>query len=220
MLPVLAALASCAPDFAYTRVLGEHRFDLSCPRGFPECAAMASQLCTTGYNVETTKSGMQSSGVIVRCNPPAPPRVVRSECAPAREKAAQAPPKPQCAADYQCTATGARCVNGVCAVAPVIAAADETDRCMVTNTTPEPVPMFPTEGALAEYISTKAESRAADFMNVTRLQGVWVDVGVRCKTLGAFAGGRNVQLISGTLAGREGWLRTDATPTTAPAAVR
>jgi len=114
---VVFSLVSCAPDFAYTRVLGEHRFDLTCPRGFGECAAMAGQLCATGYNVETTKSGNEGSGVIVRCNPPAPPEVVRSECPP--EKVVDAAPKPPtCAADYQCTAPGTRCVNGGCAIVP------------------------------------------------------------------------------------------------------
>jgi hypothetical protein len=212
----VALLLSCAPNFPYARVIGPGQFELACPAGFPQCAAMAGNLCMAGYNVEATKSGATSSGAVVRCLPPKvePPPAPVVECPPTEPIEAA---KPKCAADYQCTELNAKCVAGSCVVVLVVASAVETDRCMVGKSgSADPAPMFPTEGALADFISSNPESRAAAFMTVTRLDGVWVDAGVRCKTLGQFARGRHVQIISGTFAGREGWLGTESPPTSSP----
>ena len=209
-------LASCAPDFAYTRVLGPGRFALTCPNGLPECAAMAGDLCASGYKVEQTKSGATSTGAVVQCLPPKaePPPPVVANCPPPLPAE---PARPKCSADYQCLELNAKCVSGSCLVVPVVAAAEDADRCMVgKGGSAEPVPMFPNEGALAEFISSNPESRAAAFMTVTRLDGVWVDAGVRCHTLGQFARGRQVQIISGSFAGREGWLATESAPAAPP----
>ncbi len=219
---LMVGLGGCAPDFAYSRVLGPGRFELACPTGFPECAAMATNLCPTGYTVVGTKSGSTSSGATVQCNKPEPAPVVAPCPTATVAQEPEAPKKAVCSADYNCTEMGARCVSGTCVVVPVVASADEADRCVIGKTgSSEPVPMFPSEGALAQYVSSNPESRAAAFMTVTRLDGVWVDAGVRCHTLGQFERGRHVQLISGTFSGREGWLETDVAPSSAaPAASR
>jgi hypothetical protein len=180
---------------------------------------MANQLCLNGYHVEQTTSDTTSSAVIIQCERPSPPeRVAQVTCPPGDDKPR---PKPECTADYQCTATGSQCVKGACVAVPTVAVADQADRCMVGRAgVSEPVAMFPSESALAEFVSATPESRAAAFMTVTRLDGVWVDVGVRCRTLGQFARGRHVQLISGTFAGREGWLQSDELPPSPSASSR
>jgi hypothetical protein len=211
---LVTGLLSCVPPQpAYSLVLAPGYYDVRCEGGFHECQRLAARVCEKGYDIETTRTDTTGSAMTIRCAVPKPQPAAPALIASAAPEVDDEP-EPECTKDYQCTVLGSRCVKGACVIVPVVMTADNADRCVVGDPqSPDPVPLFPTASALTEFMETPKASRAEEFMLVTRLSGSWVDVGVRCRTLGQFARGKRVQLVSGVLAGKDGWmaLPTEAT---------
>jgi hypothetical protein len=218
---LLVIVTACAaPPPTYALVNGPGSYTLQCQDAMAQCDGMARNLCADGYEVSGTKSGALGSSMTIHCVAPKKRTNADGAVATVATSAEPVERKPSCTQDYQCTAMSSRCVNGECVVVPATPFAEESDKCVVGDPdSPDPVPLFPTTAALTEFLGTPPTSKGDLFQLVTRLGGVWVDVGVRCRTLGQFARGRRVQLVSGTLAGRDGWIASaPVEPMIAPAA--
>ncbi len=200
---------ACAPP---VNQLSADRYELNCQYGLGECRQMATRVCPSGYEVIEARTTPSDSGVmLVRCekseeeqwreaSKQRPPQAEPSACPPAM------PPGVECVRNFHCTQSASQCVDGKCvSLAPVVQV-DPDDRCMVGAAGGEPVPLFPTRDSLGEFAAKNSGTKAATLSLVTKLGGTWVDAGVRCKTLEQLEGRRRVQLLSGPLAGREGWL--------------
>jgi hypothetical protein len=216
---IVAALAlSCGAS--HTQIGREH-YRIDCEYGMAECKQVAWRLCPDGYEVQQAKDAAFGTGMTVRCKAPraaawseraarpvkaAPPAAAVATVAPTAAMAGE------CVRDFQCTQVGARCTDGKCVAPPKELTADEADRCVVRSSGAEPTPIFPTEKAALAYVTSKFATKAVALDFVTQSRGTWVDPGVRCKTLQARREARYIQLVSGPLAGREGWLFTEPAP--------
>jgi hypothetical protein len=198
-------IAGCAP--ALTQI-GRDHYRIECD-WFAECKARASRLCPDGYSIEEAKDAHAGSFLVARCKarhiavarPPTPP----PEPTPEPEERG---PKVECVRDFQCAKPGARCVDGKCVAPAPELRVDETDPCVIgASAAGDPTPIFPTEKAAAEFAVVPAGGSKASILDlVSRLQGTWVDPGVRCKTFQTRTTAKYVQLLSGPATGREGWL--------------
>jgi hypothetical protein len=180
---------------------------------------MAARVCPSGFEVIEAKTTPSDSGVmLVRCEKSNEERWRETKSAPPKPEPSACPPAMpagvECVRSFQCTEPGSQCIDGKCVVQATgtMVQVDPTDRCMVGAAGGEPVPLFPTVESLAEFGTTPSASKAATLSLVTKLGGTWVDAGVRCKTIEQAQGRRRVQLLSGPLAGREGWLSHVGTP--------
>lgn len=206
-------LAGCG---ASNTQLGRDRYEINCENGIAECRQMAGKLCPEGYIVESGKSGTFVQTIVARCKPSAaeswtaPAPVAKpTPPAPSSPPVQALPPGIECVRDFQCTKPDARCVDGKCVAPPQTLTVEESNRCVVgTPGRPDPTPIFPTETAAVEFAKYMAPDQAAAFNLVVKLGGTWVDAGVRCRTMRPGAQARYIQLLSGPLAGREGWLGT------------
>jgi hypothetical protein len=118
LMAFVLGITGCAPAVAH---LGGNTYRLSCEEGMGVCRHNASRACPLGYDVVESSTASTGGGtLLVRCVEPkkapasvAPERVVLEESTPCPA----IPNGLECVRNFQCSAEGARCIDGRCMAA-------------------------------------------------------------------------------------------------------